>query len=178
MATVLSLEPESTTTISSAQATLSRQARRRSSSLSAMIATESSGIEEPAGRLGALDPGDLLAEPVRQRRLGGPAEEIGRSPDVGVGVGHLAGRSGGRLEDRRPPGQAFQLADRLPQLDAAPPPHGHHPPPGATGAAAARHVASTMSPTKVKSRVCRPSPKTGMGRPAMIARMKRSKAMS
>jgi len=51
-------------------------------------------------------------------------------------------------------------------------------PPGAQGAVLAAIVPATTSPTKVKSRVCSPSPKTVIGSPASAASKKRLKAMS
>jgi protein ImuA len=47
-----------------------------------------------------------------------------------------------------------------------------------TGVSAAARVARTMSPTKGKSRDCRPSPYTGSGSPVTAARQKRWNAMS
>src|SRR5262249_29628723 len=111
MATVLSLEPESTTTSSSAQATLSRQARRRSASLRATMATESLGIREAAGRLDPLDPGRFFTEPLGERGLGRPAQAPGRAVDVAVGMAHLAGRLAAGGQRRRPPRHTLQLPD-------------------------------------------------------------------
>ena len=61
IATVLSLDPASTTTRSSAQTTLSRQARRRSSSFRVMTATETLGITPLTGE----DPGPPPGQPRR-----------------------------------------------------------------------------------------------------------------